>query len=164
MDKRIDELVGRYRNQGVFVDANLLILCFVGAYDRYQIPKFKRTRAYTIEDYDTLVRFLACFEKRITTPNVLTEVSNLTARLPRPVHEAFASNVLGMDEYYVESLSIVEHKHFDHFGLTDLGIVALVKNKYLVLTDDLELASYMDGVGVDVINFNRIRVWYWKIP
>jgi len=48
------------------------------------------------------------------------------------------------------------------FGLTDSGIVHLVKDQYLVLTDDLNLVRYLQNQGVDVINFNHIRPLAWN--
>lgn len=33
--------------------------------------------------------------------------------------------------------------------------------KYLVLTDDLKLANYLQSVEIDVINFNNIRLFNW---
>ncbi|WP_335930726.1 hypothetical protein [Nostoc sp.] len=63
-----------------------------------------------------------------------------------------------MDEYYIKSLDAVNTENFVKFGLTDSGILTLSKAKYLVLTDDLKLASYLQSVEVDVINFNNIRI------
>jgi len=51
---------------------------------------------------------------------------------------------------------------FSKFGLTDCGIVNVAKDNYLVLTDDLKLASYLQNIGIDTLNFNNIRVYGWK--
>jgi uncharacterized protein YaiI (UPF0178 family) len=51
---------------------------------------------------------------------------------------------------------------FTKFGLTDCGIINLCREQYLVLTDDLKLANYLQKEGIDTINFNNIRTYGWK--
>jgi hypothetical protein len=72
----------------LLIDANLLLLLVVGSADRSLIESFKRTRAYTREDFDLLLRLVARFPKVVTTPNVLTEVSNLAGQLRDPTRRA----------------------------------------------------------------------------
>jgi hypothetical protein len=97
---RPDAVLARYRTAGVLVDTNLLLVYFVGAFDPALIPKFKRTRMYTLEDHPLLVRVLGFFEKVVTTPHILTEVSNLAGQLPshltRGVFEKFAAGERGV--------------------------------------------------------------------
>ena len=71
------QLINRHCASGLLVDTNLLLLYLIGRTNRNRISKFKRTQAYTIEDFDLLHRFMAEFKTLITTPHVLTEVSNL---------------------------------------------------------------------------------------
>lgn len=40
------------RTRGILIDTNLLVLLLVGAVNRDRIPKFKRTRGYTADDWD----------------------------------------------------------------------------------------------------------------
>jgi hypothetical protein len=54
---------------------------FVGRFQRDLIVKFKRLNTFTPEDYDTLVLVLSEFRNIASTPNVLTEVSNLSGEL-----------------------------------------------------------------------------------
>ncbi|BBD54630.1 hypothetical protein [Planktothrix agardhii] len=63
-----------------------------------------------------------------------------------------------MQEFYIESRNTVEVEGFTKFGLTDTGII----DRYLVLTDDLRLAHYLQKIGIDTVNFNNIRVYGWK--
>ena len=81
MSNYIIELLQRYRGKGVLLDTNILLLYFVGAFNPEEIPRFKRTKMFTVEDHDTLVGILGYFEKIVTTPNILTEVSNLSGQL-----------------------------------------------------------------------------------
>ncbi len=77
MSDHVLQLVERYRSRGVLVDSNVLLLYFVGAYQRQLVPRFKRTAQFTVEDYDLLVHFLSNFRRIVTTPNILTEVNGL---------------------------------------------------------------------------------------
>jgi len=74
----------------------------------------------------------------------------------------FAEKVARLNEFYLESTEVVRTDSFTKFGLTDCGIVNIAKNKYLVLTDDLKLASYLQKIEIDTIKFNNIRVYGWK--
>jgi len=131
----VHQLINRHRGGGLLVDTNLLLLYLIGR-------NFKRTQAYTIEDFDLLERFMAEFKALITTPHVLTEVSNL-GDLHGPEREAFRSlfvrTVERSIEHYHESRSVVNESCFRRLGLTDAGISALASHGFLFLTDDLDL-------------------------
>jgi rRNA-processing protein FCF1 len=163
--EHINKLVARYQNKGLLIDTNLLLLYFIGAYDPDRIPKFKRTMSFTVEEFWLLNGFLDVFDKLVTTPNVLTEVSNLSGQLAEnlraPFYRDFASRIPLLEEHYVPSVGASSLAHFNRFGLTDSGIVELAKDKYLVLTDDLNLVGYLQNRGIDVINFNHIRPLAW---
>ena len=158
-------LMQRYRSRGVLADANILLLYFIGGFSREQISRFKRTRQFTAGDYDLLVRLLAHFDSVITTPNILTEVNSLSGQLGEPVKtqyfEQFARGIRTLDEQYVASESAARLDEFPKLGLTDSGIMHLAKSKYLVLTDDFKLARFLEGAGIDVLNFNHIRSLAW---
>jgi len=160
------DLLKSYQAKGVLVDANLLLVYFVGSYDLTQITRFKRTRAYTEDDFYILASIITFFSKVVTTPNVLTEVNSLSNQLPESVkpsyYSEFARRVDTLEEHFIDSRQITHSIHFERFGLTDSGIVELVKGKYLVITDDLRFASYCQNTGVDVINFNNIRAMNWN--
>ncbi|CAC5340081.1 MULTISPECIES: hypothetical protein [Planktothrix] len=46
--------------------------------------------------------------------------------------------------------------------ILELYIISLAGDRYLVLTDDLRLAHYLQKIGIDTVNFNNIRVYGWK--
>lgn len=161
----INQLIASYKTKGLLVDTNLLLLYLVGAYDPERIPKFKRTMAFTVDEFLFLTTFIEVFEKIITTPNILTEISNLSGQLPEKLRSFFWKDFAGrmpdLHERYTPSTTISASDHFTRFGLTDSGIVGLVKDKYLVLTDDLRPVGYLQNLDIDVINFNHIRAIAW---
>ncbi len=159
-------LVERYRSRGVLVDSNLLLLYVVGGFERELVPHFKRTKQFTVEDYDLLVLFLSNFERTVTTPNILTEVNSLLGQLGQPrlnnCRAVFARGIGLLGEHYVPSADAAQLDQFARLGLTDTVIARLAKGSHLVLTDDLRLASFLERIPIDVINFNHLRPLPWR--
>jgi len=159
-------LVERYRSRGVLVDSNVLLLYFVGGFDRELVPRFKRTKQFTVEDYDLLVLFLSSFRQIVTTPNILTEVNSLLGQLAEPL-DTNCRTVLGrgiglLGEHYVPSDDAAQADQFTKLGLTDTVIAHLAEGSYLVLTDDLRLACFLERIPVHVVNFNHLRPLPWR--
>lgn len=164
--QHISSLFSKYCRKGILIDSNLLLLYFVGMYDEQWVPRFKRTHLYTREDF-ALLRHLVCrFTRVVTTPNILTEVSNLSNQMHDDVklkyRHTFATHVSALDEQYRQSRDVCKEACFPEFGLTDSAIVDVSSDSYLVLTDDLRLSVLLHSRGVDVVNFNHIRTSVWN--
>ncbi|MDX2232391.1 MAG: PIN domain-containing protein [Leptolyngbyaceae cyanobacterium bins.349] len=166
MSDNIRSLFAQYRQKGILIDTNILLLYFVGSVNRDRISRFNRTEKFIPEDYDTLLEIIRFFPKRVTTPNILTEVNSLSNQLGEPERSnclsIFAKSISLLDEHYIDSCTISERPEFVRFGLTDCGILEAAQNQYLVLTDDLKLSVHLQSQGVDVVNFNNIRVLNWS--
>ncbi|SRR5712692_10397115 len=162
----IKELIVRYKNKGILVDTNVLLLYLVGKYDRSRIKKFDRTAKFSERDYEILSEILESFEKVVTTPNILTEVGNLSNKLKDDVrleyYNVFSNYISDSDELYIESKKICSLDYFQKFGLTDCGIINLVQGKYLVITDEFHLTKYLEKNNIDVINFTQLLPYYWN--
>lgn len=165
MKDYVTGLLQRYRRAGVLLDSNILLLYFVGSFDPKQISRFKRTKQFTEEDYYTLLSVLGYFEKIVSTPNILTEVSNLSGQFAEPLKllyfDKFASGIALIDERYLPSANISQIQGFRRFGITDAGIIHLARDT-LILTDDFRLSQYLQSKNVDVLNFNHIRTFNWE--
>lgn len=161
MSDDLARLIHAYRPRGVLVDTNILLLFFVGSYDTKLITGFKRTSQFTKRDYDLVVNFLAAFEHRITTPHILTEVSNLGGQLPQhnkhDFYRVYAALLAKLFEVRPEAADIVALPIFPRLALTDAAIEYIARDRYLVLTDDGPLAGHLRGTGTAVVNFNDIR-------
>lgn len=148
------------------VDTNILLLYFVGRTNRERIKKFNRTEKFSPEDYDLLVGILGSFKKIVITPNILTEVNSLVNQIGEPERSnclrILAQDISILSENYCESQIAANDGKFTQFGLTDCGILVTAKDKYLVLTDDLKLANYLQNQQVDAVNFNNLRVYGWE--
>ncbi len=153
------------RPSTLVIDTNILLVLLVGAQDRTQIPRFKRTSKYTLEDYDFLANYVAGFRQVVVTPNVLTEASNLAGQLAGPLR----SRVLGQlgvfaatqaTERFVPSSEAVKERDFLRLGLADASVVLAAKDaheRFAVLTDDLALYTKLLAEDVHAVNFYHLR-------
>jgi rRNA-processing protein FCF1 len=145
----------------VLIDSNLLLLLLVGSTDRKQIQRFKRTKKFSPDDFDRLVLLLGRFRRIATTPNVLTEVSNLAGQL----HGTFKAQVLAglglisqeLDERYIETSRVSGEACFTRLGLTDAAISLAASEGTVVLTDDFPLTVELQRLGIPVQNYESIR-------
>ena len=149
---------------GLLIDSNILTLYIVGLYDVKRIAEFKRTKGfYSGDDFLLLKNFIALFDNRlITTPHILAEVSNLlegTRYQHGPLLNSLATYMNIVQEIYIPSREVIHQQPllFTRFGLSDIIAGELVKQNYLLLTDDLDFSAYLRNRGMPVINFNNLR-------
>ena len=131
------------------------------------ISNFKRTKQFQKEDFEILTNFLDRFQGIQTTPNILTEVSNLSTQLPEKVREdffkTFVDRISLLDEKYYESKILFDRPFFASYGLTDAVIIELAKGNCLVLTSDFPLSNYLLNLKLPVINYNHLRGYWWSL-
>ena len=161
----IKSLIVKYSNKGILVDTNVLLLYLIGNFDVKFITNFKRTSSYTQEDFFVLNKFIKCFKRRLTTPNILTEVSNLSPNCNnlrwRGYFENFKNEIEIVDEKYFQSNNLSKMDEFSFLGLTDSSIIKIAQQKYLVLTDDLPLYDRLQKQKLDAVNFIHIKTANW---
>jgi rRNA-processing protein FCF1 len=166
MTDPLGQLLRIYGRLGVVIDANLLLLFFLGSYDRKQILTNPRLATFTPEDFDLLIRLLEHFQRIVTTPNILTEVSNLSNAIPENRRTAyfasFAARLALLEEQHVVSSTALTNR-WAKFGLTDAVIAAIAKDRYLVLTGDFRLSQSLQSDGIETLNFNHLRDAYWRM-
>lgn len=168
MNDYLSLMIEQHRRTGVVPDSNLLLLLFVGRFDRTLVGRFKRLNTFTTDDLVLLEALLSQFSTVATTPNILTEVSNLSGQLPGNFRQdCFASfaqqlTFLGMKEEYVPSHQACSVPHFARFGLTDCALGEIGRGGYLVITTDFPLSQFLPSIGVSVLNFNQIRPHAWR--
>ena len=116
---------------------------------------------FVAEDFDTLASVLQQFDTVVTTPHVLTEVSNLLGQLSGRAKEAcfvgLAQSISSMmNEKRTPAATLSRDPAFVKFGIADISIQDAAQG-YLVLTDDFPLANYLGSKGMDVLNFNNTK-------
>jgi len=169
MSSYVDLLITKYFANGILIDSNLAVLYLVGGYDQRLIGdgKFNKLSKYAIEDYRVLWRLKSLFRKAVTTPHVLTEVSNLVSDLPEQTKSAclkrFHATFVEIAELPIPSMEAAQWQDFHYLGLTDSGL-AMVANEYLIVTDDARLVRKLNDTGLEALNFNHLRMGYLLAP
>ncbi|MBM4046077.1 MAG: hypothetical protein FJ279_13260 [Planctomycetes bacterium] len=158
-------LIQMYRNTGVIYDTNVLLLYFCGLYDTKLITAFRRLSKYTLDDFVILCRAATLFRQIVTTPHILSEVSNLLDDVPLHIREdaykTFAAQLTVIEEVFLPATEVAKADCFGKLGLSDSGIRLLSQRPYLVLTDDFPLLSRLQSLGVTALNFNHLRGLNW---
>ncbi len=164
-----DSKIGKYRSSGVLVDTNLLLVYIVGLYDTatgYRlVNSFKYTKGdYGHEDFGILDTFLKNFAVRITTPHILTEVSNsIIGELIDPAKDlclGFMQETIpaAFHEHHASANNLLSEPQFRTYGVADMGILrSAAAGPYLVLTDDDPLSLYLNKVGIDTLSLLEIK-------
>jgi hypothetical protein len=161
-----EELFARHAGRGVLLDSNLLLVFLSGLVGTHLFQRFKRISGYTIKDFELLVRLLGCFDVLLTTPHILTEVSNLANSLPGPHKREWYLNLatliaseqgtVVLREKWTPAVELAGLPEFVAFGITDAALSKLSSDA-LVITEDYRLSGVLNGQGTDVLNFGDLR-------
>ena len=110
---------------------------------------------------DLLRRLIEGASEVLTTPNALTETSNLIAHIADParseIRETLQRLTLNVQEAYVPSAIAARRAEFVRLGLADAAMLELAGEKRVVLTADFELYQAVLAGGDEAINFNHLR-------
>jgi rRNA-processing protein FCF1 len=158
--------LSQYLGRGLLFDANILLVLTIGLYDPLLIARHKRTREkYSPEDFGLILELIEFFQAipPFTTPQVMTEVSNLLAQSrdeqARLLFSRLSDVIAVQQERYIPSERIASHEQFVAFGLTDIAIFEVAsQNSVLVITDDARFADYLGRKEIDVVKFQDLRM------
>ena len=158
-------LVQKYKDTGVVYDTNILLLYFCGLHDQRLVTSFGRLSKFTNGDFQILCQAAVLFRRLVTTPHILSEVSNLLddvdGKLKEAAYATFAKQLTVVDEVYLRATDIAQADCFGKLGLADSGIRMLSARRFLVLTEDFPLLSRLQSLGMDALNFNHLRSLNW---
>jgi hypothetical protein len=163
---QIEAMIRRHRQAAIVLDTNVLLLFVVGSISAALIQIHRRTAAFDHSDFQLLERLVSRFPSIATTPNVLSEVSNLAMQVRQPwksaVQDRLKTLVPALRESYYRSTSLVELREFEEFGLTDCGILLLARKGRLVITTDLAQYRMLHEAKCAALIFNQIRDQEWN--
>lgn len=148
------------------LDSNLALLLVVGRVDRRLIGgRHGRLGSFTANDYDILLGMVASAKSLLTTPNVLTEVSNLARYgMAEPykteIMRSLQSLVGAVVEQYLPSCEAAKTPEFTRLGLADAVWLSCLDPKTTLVTTDLGLYLALLDRGLDAVNFNHERDRY----
>jgi hypothetical protein len=161
-----EQLFARHAGKSILLDSNLLLVYLAGSSNRSIFGQFKRVSAYTFKDYELLLRLLSSFTTLLTTPHILTEVSNLANSLPERFkpdwYRNFATLIAseqktpGLREQWIPAIQLARMPEFSASGITDAALAKLSSHA-LVVTEDYRLSGALKSQGVLVLNFGDLR-------
>jgi hypothetical protein len=161
-----EQLFAHHAGKSVLLDSNLLLVFLAGSLDSRLFGSFKRISDYTLKDYELLVRLLSSFTTLLTTPHILTEVSNLANSLPERFKPEWHRNIAkliasqsdtpGLRERWTQATVLAHMPEFEAFGITDAALANL-SSETLVVTEDYRLSGVLQSQGVSVLNFGDLR-------
>ena len=161
-----EQLFARHKEKSVLLDSNLLLVFLAGSLSPRLFGQFKRVSAYTLDDYELLVRLLGSFTTLLTTPHILTEVSNLSISLSEWLKPDWYRNFAaligsqrdtpGLRERGTPATDLAKMPEFLVFGITDTALTKL-SSEALVVTEDYRLSNVLRRQGVPVLNFGDLR-------
>lgn len=163
----LSTLLERHSNSGILIDANLLLLLFIGTYRPELVGTYSRLKQYERDDFTVVHNFANSFRQIVTTPHILAEVNSLSGKIDIRFREdyftTFRSHVDIIQEEHEAAKDLCSEPRLGALGLTDVGIVRLARTGCLVLTDDFALSGYLASIGADVLNYNHIRSYRWGL-
>jgi hypothetical protein len=152
--------VESYKSKGALFDANLLLVYVVGKCGKNRLLRYHHTKQYA-DDFPLIEKLADWFSTLYTTPNVLTEVSNLGKKGGVEFFDQLKRMVHVLDEGYCTSKEASLNIQFRKLGLTDSALLNLGP-KFLVVTADFGLYSVLRSNKVDAVNFNHLRPYLWN--
>jgi hypothetical protein len=142
----------KFHGKRLLLDTNLLLSYFMGCFYRVNL-QVRKHAAFKEDEFELLAQIIEHFKKAgkvLTTPHLLTEISNLSKGL-KANRVAFLSFIRPMirdldewfDEKRIGAARLSGQDGFLKFGLADAAIVDLTHDPLLVLTNDKRMAYYL---------------------
>lgn len=158
----------KYRDIGILIDTNLILVYLLGRIDPGFISTNERTKTYREVDFRILEGIIKNTNKIIVSSYILTEVSNLSKirrHNLREYYEEFTKYIITSSEDSPPTQTLISKETQDtllKFGLTDLSIIETLRiNNYLLLSADFKLCSKVLDLGYDAINYTNIQTYNW---
>lgn len=159
----MNNLVKQMQKYGVLIDTNLLVLLAVGLVDPNLISKHKKLNAYTDQSFKILFGIFTSCRKILISSHIIAETSNL---MTHGMYGELETNVFlalkgiidleVFHELHIQAEHITKNESYLKYGISDSGLLELIKEKIVLLTDDYRLSGYAESKGLDVLNFNHL--------
>lgn len=155
----------RRATKGVIFDTNVLLVFLVGLWNVEEIERFKRTSAYSRDDFVLLLNIAKRVGRVVTTPHILTETCNLCDTLNRQhgnrVFATMAAMLKAVSERRQEGIRLTTDPLFLAFGLADMSLIDASRRHHLVVTDEAPCYAAIINIGGLVVNVNHLRGAIW---
>jgi hypothetical protein len=154
-----DDISFEHRRNGALVDTNLFLLLLVGRYDPGKLDRFRATQRYNDHALAVLQLLVSRFRSLLTTPQVVTEIDNLSRQTSKAewsaISHEFATALGDIEEQAFSSRQLVAHPLHSRFGIADCSIIEMAARGILIVTDDLPLTTALEVDRRAVVNLSR---------
>jgi len=145
----------------VLFDTNLLVLLIAGTIKPALVGTHRRLRAFSDQDYQNLSAIAARYAEHVSTPNILTEASNLLGSSDQEMFPgagvALANYCARLREIYVPSEAVMSEGVYLRFGLADAGIVDVaLRHRIHVMTAEYALHGILVRSGGTSVNLRHL--------
>ena len=145
------------------IDSNLTLLLAVGRAEKGLVARHKHLRPFNEADYELLQGFLVFADEVVTTPNALTEVSNIaTYGIAEPARSRIVASLQGLigsfREIYHPSTGVADQDEFARLGLADCAWLSVLDRRTRLLTVDNDLYLAALNRGCHAVNFHHARI------
>lgn len=126
----------------LLLDSSLLLILAIGRLEPRRLGRDARLKAYTPADYELLRAYSAVFPSRVTTPHVLTEVSNHLDMINPSLLPALTAALRDwspLRESWTPATKLAARNEYSVIGLTDTAILHAARSKTVVMTSDRKL-------------------------
>lgn len=149
--------------RGIVVDTGPLLLFYATLVSEDLPKRFKRTQDFAKADQEVLLSLLAHFPKRFTTPQVMTEVSNLSdgifGQFLSSFFEVITVDLGEVKEIYTSTQELSASGRAVTLGFADLSLMYVARKGPLLLSTDARLCEWCNREGMSAINFNWLRTF-----
>ena len=123
-------------------------------------PGFTPLNKQYVDDFPLIEKLVESFSRLYTTPNGLTEVSNLGRKAGSKFYDRLNALISLLEEQYCASREATQTSLFGRLGLTD-SVLFTLGPKFLIVTADFGRYMSLRAQNVDAVNFNHLRLHSW---
>jgi hypothetical protein len=144
----------------LLLDTNVLLLLIAGQSDPRAIGG-KKLKNFDLQDFRLVQSVAQSSRRHISTPHILTEVSNHLGDERQPLVTGgsieFAQYINALEEIHVPARALILVPEFHALGLTDTAIFHLVETDTKVVSVDFHLCNRLEAKGIKVVNPRNSR-------
>lgn len=157
----LESILGAVRKQqgGVLLDANVLLLWLMHLAAPHFVGTWKKTVQFTPAHVVLLEQVVKGARRLVTTPHVLTEVTNHAIGMPTAIGSLYWAQLRRFIELArertVQARVAAREPDFALLGLSDTAQAVLRRARPVVVTVDAPLTAALERRGLAFINLNH---------
>ncbi len=145
----------------LLLDTNVLVLWIAGNLQPSLIGQHRRLREYDDDDFTIVDELARQYDNHISTPHILTEVSNLLGAGPQQMvaggTDILNTYIARLDEIYTPAKTLAVMPEMVALGLADTAVFHLGAAGIQIISMDFHLCNRLQQKGVSAVNPRHFR-------